>query len=91
MRLEEACDLLGLTVEIHRRRHPPDAHSWWYAYVRHIEIRDGGILRGVYGDGATPNEALESLATRLSGQPLVWAAGTDKRREFTMPQLEPSR
>ena len=55
----------------------------WTASFDGIEVKEGPILRGVYGDGTTPLGAVSDYIRQIRGQPLVHNAYSKKRREFT--------
>lgn len=70
--------LAELTIKF---RKPND----WYVSQR-VDVKDNAILRGEYGNGTTPQEAVEDhwlhLVTNLEKSPLylVAFAGDDRRR-----------
>lgn len=90
--LEAFADKHGLTMEIHERT-PMDMGSRWtpncryYASFEDCEVKDGSVLCGAFGDGATPDEAMAEYAARISGQRLVFNAMSRERREITAPLL----
>lgn len=55
----------------------------WYVSQR-VEIKDGGILRGDYGNGETPQAAIEdhwrNMVDNIGSRYLVAHAGTERRR-----------
>ncbi len=57
----------------------------YYASFDRVEIKEGGMLRGSYGDGATPEEAIENYLGEIRGRRLVFAAYSDCRREIDVP------
>jgi hypothetical protein len=58
----------------------------WYAAASRVEVKDGALLISVYGDGATPDEAVADYARRLAGQRIVIGASSSRdRREVQAP------
>lgn len=82
----------GLTMEIHERT-PRDLGARWseseryYACFKDCEIKEGSILRGTFGNGATPDAAMAEYAEEISEQKLVFGAYTQDRTEITAPML----
>jgi hypothetical protein len=58
----------------------------WYAHFESAELKQGGILIGVYGNGATPDEAIENYCREIAGKLIVFNAMKPSRMEFTMPE-----
>ena len=49
------------------------------------EIKGNSVLIGEYGNGNTPNEAINNYLDKIKGKTIVLQAGTDYRREFLVP------
>ncbi len=58
----------------------------WYALFESAEIKEGNMLTGAFGNGATPDEALENYCREIAGKLIVFNAMTKNRMEFTMPE-----
>lgn len=83
MTWEEKLEALQALAETSlRMRSPGD----WYVST-HTEILEGHILRGAYGNGATPQEAVEDhwriYTTEADpSKPIVTNANTDRRKHW---------
>lgn len=92
MELEEFADKHGLVMEIHERT-PSDMGQRWtendryYAHFKDCEIKDGPMLRGEFGDGSTPQVAMNNYARSISNKLLVIDACKNSRREIWAPLL----
>lgn len=90
--LEEFADRNGLTMVI-RERTPHGLGERWHAGVRfyasfeHAEVSDGHVLISTFGNGATPEEAMENYAREISARRLVLDARTPGRRAIDVPHL----
>lgn len=51
----------------------------FYAYFKRTEVKDGSILCGSFGNGATPEDAINNYACEISGKRLVKNAYRDDR------------
>ena len=57
------------------------------AIFQSVEVTDGRMLIGSYGDGETPEAAINAYAAEIVGKQLVLhAMSPDKRKEFYAPQ-----
>lgn len=81
MTIEEYCGVIDVELKCIMRR-PGD----WYATASYVEVMDNGGLRGEYGDGKNPNEALRQYAMQLAGKRIAVKAKTKERREFNVPE-----
>jgi hypothetical protein len=55
----------------------------FYAELEHVEVKGNGVLIGMYGNGATPDEAMENYLKKITGQTLViHASDAERRREL---------
>lgn len=60
----------------------------FFARFRRVDITDGAVLTGAFGNGNTEDEAIANYAARISEQRLVVDAfKEDKRREIMSPKL----
>lgn len=57
----------------------------YYANFDDVEVKDGCMLCGEYGNGNTPEEAIANYAGRILGCRLVYGAYGPNRREFIAP------
>lgn len=55
-----------------------------YTYYEHAEVKDGGMLHGVYGEGRTFEQACWDYLNKISGKTLVFDAYKESRREVTV-------
>jgi hypothetical protein len=80
----EALAALGeLSIKFREREWRIGASEPWYVQQR-VEIKDGGTLCGAYGNGRTPQDAIEDhwrcLVEQLGDRYLVVNAGGEDRR-----------
>lgn len=85
--IEEFADKYDLTMEIHERPLPEGASARFYAHFKSCEIMDRGCLRGTFGDGATPEEAIKDYAASIRLCRIVIDARHPTRREIEVPRL----
>ena len=57
----------------------------WLAKIERSETKEGCILTGNYGTGKTPEQAIEDYVRQIKGKLIVVNAGSDRRREFKVP------
>lgn len=57
------------------------------ARYEQAEVKDGGLLSGVWGMGETPEAAITDYAKKISGRLLVIDAYLGTRREIRVPRL----
>lgn len=88
MTIEDFADQHSLTMVIreraNRKANDPDR---FYAYLEHVEIKDGCILIGTYGNGKNKKEAMEDYAKQISEKLIVVNAYGPNRKEIHMPRL----
>ena len=77
-------------MEVHERGQ--DILKWrhldrFYAIFKKVEEKDGNVLRGIYGNGDTPEEAITNYAKRLSEKWIVFDATGPTRRELKTPRF----
>jgi hypothetical protein len=69
-------------LEIKMRMNWKEPESIFYASLEHVEVKDRGILKGTYGNGATPEEAMRNYYNKIVGERLVYRAmNKEYRRE----------
>ena len=86
--IEEFADELGLKMVVRERSVNRDAPNRYFAYFPSVEIKNGGMLVGVCGNGPTPEEAIDGYAKKISGKLLVIDAMSETRREVYAPLLD---
>ena len=85
MTLVEFADRHDLVMEIHERDGTSDLPRY-FAHFKHVDIMDRGCLVGTFGDGNTPEDAMDDYATRISGKLIaINAFQTSERREIYVP------
>jgi hypothetical protein len=57
------------------------------AQFRGVEVSDGSILRGTYGQGRSEAEAIADYARQISGERVVVDAMKETRRMLLVPRL----
>jgi hypothetical protein len=57
------------------------------AYFERAEVKECGVLRSAYGNGATENEAIADYVDQISGEVLVINAYSAGRVEIRVPRL----
>lgn len=84
MTIEEFAEKHGLTMVLTERRkqYIRVPHERWLAHFDNCETKDGCILSGTYGQGATTKEAIADYADKITGKLLVIDAYGDNRREI---------
>lgn len=85
MTINELADMVKVNLVV-RRYCLQD--NRWSASLEGCEVKDGAFLRGDYGDGKTPGEAIQHYIDIISGKTLVLNAYKDNRQEFGVPKLE---
>jgi len=90
MTIEQFADAHNLVMEVNERRRPEGDPSRYYAHFEHCEVGGDGFLRGAYGNGATPEDAITEYAAAISLKRLVVGAYTPERREIDVPRLLPN-
>lgn len=76
-------DLHGLNMTIRERdTADPEAANRFFASFDNTETKGGFFLKGSYGNGATPEDAMEDYAKEINGKMLVVDAYAKNRREI---------
>lgn len=80
---EALSGLTDLAICFREKRDRIGGHEPWYV-LQKIDIKDGSCLHGAYGNGATPQEAIEDhwkrLVDELPPDKYLIARWADKRR-----------
>lgn len=86
MSIEEFADKHDLVMKVVERPLHIPARSWYARFVS-AEVKEGGVLKNTFGDGATPEEAIRNYAIELNsgGRILVIDALLGTRKEILMP------
>ncbi len=85
--IEDFADKHDLIMEVRERALPNNSRMRYYAYFKHSETKEGCILSGTYGNGHTPEAAIENYAHELEHKLLVINSMSYNRREIEVPRL----
>ncbi len=84
--LDYYLEINDLWIDILERTPSPSAiYPRYYATIKRLEMKDGGILASPLGNGNTPQSAVNDLADNLAGKVWVVDAMMPTRREFKAP------
>lgn len=83
--IENFADRHGLTMRVNERS--TSGLPRFYARFKDVEVGNGCILIGAFGNGDTEDEAIAAYAAEISKQRLIVNAGTAERREIIAPVL----
>lgn len=87
MTLQAFAEKHGLTMRVVERENHPDPMMRYYASFKGAETKDGRILCGEHGNGASPALAVVRYAKEISGKLLVIDADKKTRCEIRVPEL----
>ena len=77
---------VGLVVKERPRGTMADEDCRYHAdFLELVEIKEGGMLKGCFGNGRTPEKAIEELKRNVAGRLLVKNANSAGRIEFRAP------
>lgn len=88
MTLQEFAEQHNLVMEINERN--PNEHPnllRYYASFECCEVKGDGVLIGEFGDGKTPEDAMEDYTKRISNKVLVFFIPGKDRFELKAPIL----
>ena len=86
--LQDFADANGLTMVIMERPLLSGNPSRYYARFRHTALLGDGVLIGVYGNGATEEEAMRNYVTEISLKRILVSAHDGKyEKEIWVPRL----
>jgi hypothetical protein len=85
--ISELAEKHGLVLEVHERDISFSLGKRWYALFKNCETKEGGFLRGEFGNGSTPREAAENYCRAISGKRIVIRAGHNDRQEIDVPNM----
>lgn len=83
MTIYELADMLELEIIVNRF---PNQNNRWMARFLHCEVMENGLLRGAFGNGKTPESALEDYLVDIRGKHVAINATSPGRREFHVPE-----
>ena len=83
MKVTELCDAIDAQIEV---LYHPNQNFRWSAKFKGGEIIQDGCLISSFGNGKTPQEAVENYAAKIRGKRICFGAFTANRREFVMPK-----
>jgi hypothetical protein len=83
MTIYELADLLSVELIVTRYQ---NQDGRWSAHFERCEVAEGSCLVSAYGDGKTPEEAIQNYCQKIAGQRLVFNAMNKYRREFVAPK-----
>ena len=87
MNIYEFADVIDRELVIRRY---PNQDNRFTAQFEHSETKinkSDCILAGSYGNGNTPEEALNNYIKEIQGKVLVFDAMSDKRQEYVVPNF----
>ena len=61
-----------------------DKNARFYASFEDVEVKGRGVLIGAFGDGSTPEEAMEDYLKKIMGKVLVYRAMSEYRKEVAV-------
>lgn len=76
---------LVVTERILDRWHKERKSARYMARFRHVEVKQGACLAGVYGEGDSPENAIKDYAQGIIGERLIINAMQNDRREIVAP------
>jgi hypothetical protein len=87
MTIEQFAERNELLMEIYERITPSSRSMRYFAHFRNAEVKDGEMLIGSFGNGATPEEAITNYALAISMKLLVIYEASKQVREIQVPRL----
>jgi len=86
MNIQEYCDILNIEINL---KYYPNQNGRWCANFDHCEFKDTAssrILASTYGNGFTPQAAIEDFLEQIRGKLMVInATDENKSREYIVP------
>jgi hypothetical protein len=77
----------NLRMLVKERRLPADDACRFYACFEDCDIKGDGVLIGEFGNGSTPEQAIEAYAKKISLRTLVIHGNTDRERTLSVWRL----
>ena len=88
MTIEEFADKHDLTMTVRERPTASTVDNRFYASFDSVELKGDGVLVSSFGNGATPEEAINNYATEIHLQVLVVDAMKPSRREIAKTRIK---
>lgn len=85
--IEEFADQHDLVLVITERKVPVGHVMRYSAHFARVEVMGDGVLASVYGNGATPDEAIHCYAQKIALTRIAVDADLPIRREIDVPRL----
>lgn len=85
--LEDFADKHNLHMVVTERKASEGSNDRFYARFDRVEVSEGCILRGTYGNGATPEQAIENYGQAISLKTLIYNAMGKNRKEISVPRI----
>jgi hypothetical protein len=82
--LQEFAEKHNMTMEFFERSVGTTLPSL-YGHLSHVEVKDGCMLVGAYGNGYTEAQVIRDYAKQLSGKLIVWRAMHPDRKQIQCP------
>jgi len=86
MTIYELGDMLNENLQIKRYANQGKRHTASFERVEIKESESDPILRGEYGEGETPKEAIEDYVQKIKGKFIVVNASGDCRKAIIAPK-----
>lgn len=84
MKITDYCDILNKEIKI---IYYPNQNGRWSARIEFVEVLEGSLLVGSYGNSDTPYNAIKDYINKIKGKRIVFnAMMADKRQEFDVPK-----
>jgi hypothetical protein len=87
MTMEDFADKHNLHMVVTERKVPDGVKDRFYARFEHVEISEGCILRGAYGDGVSPEAAIYAYGEAISLKKIIYDAMGKNRKEIEVPRI----
>ena len=77
-----------LELEVKMRDFRNSKLPLFYAKFKDSDVVDGNVIRGVYGNGNTIDEAIQDYCKEISGRVLVINRYSDNPKTFFIPKVK---
>ena len=85
--LTEFAEENGLVLDVREIYRESDKRFHWLVSFENVEVKEGAILKGAYGDNYEITSSIRDYIGMISGQLLVVNAMKRSRREIRAPIL----
>lgn len=85
MKFEDFANANGLEIVVRERPGSIGTMAQFYAKFRGVEVMEPGVLVSAYGNGATPEAAINDYKNELLGKYIAINAYRDDRRNVQCP------